>query len=299
MQLTDLPTEILIKILQCLRTSDLAKEVSLVSKLINVLSKDSSIGIAFNFNDSTTEKRAKTIFKFRSNQIFYLFLSCARVPILKVVTDNISLLTNIKRLEIWDDEYKVSIPKTFLEQLSQLKKLKRLAIQSRFEKSSLNEISKCKHLKTLAITPKYYDISERDFRALASLGNRTQIYADFLFCTLNLNPEATLGGSPSACGDMTLKHHLTVTLHSMSLLEMMLSHFPSLGTIVTYGDLPLDTHANLRTLHSLLLSCNNLSRVEIKSSFFNETIFKTKFIGWNFKYNNETKNLSILSKPEQ
>jgi hypothetical protein len=73
--ISNLPTEILLKILKNIKTTDLLTNVSFVSKQMNVLSKDLSFGLSFAIRQNTRPETALQIFKKWSNRITKLAVS--------------------------------------------------------------------------------------------------------------------------------------------------------------------------------------------------------------------------------
>jgi hypothetical protein len=74
--ISNLPTEILLKILKNIKTTtDLLTNVSFVSKQMNFLSKDLSVGLSFAIRQNTRPETALQIFKKWSNRITKLAVS--------------------------------------------------------------------------------------------------------------------------------------------------------------------------------------------------------------------------------
>ena len=285
--LADLPTEILIKIIKKIKTSDLLRNVSLVSKQMNVLSKDGSVEIRVNFDKNSVPETARSFFKQKSNQITSVIIgSQTNSEILNILMNHIQLLPKLKKLSIWDS--KITIPKDFVEQLSSLKELVVLKVQSRLEVASLKTFSECKKLRIFVIRPHYYTVSDQDFNAISSMANHTELHLDFTNCLQNFHPEMAVAQFPVTRAKM-LKHGLTVNIdNSISRLERIISHFPSVGSLLAFGGCQLDNPENIRKLHSVLLRCKNLDNFRLNVSSFDDGLFKKQFDGWRYEFDRKT-----------
>jgi hypothetical protein len=99
--LTDLPTEILIKIINNLTTRDVVRNVSLVSKQFNVLANDSSVEVTVKMSRATSLQTAKKIFNRVPHRMVALHVIAVKnEDILQMVADNILLLGQLKTLII-------------------------------------------------------------------------------------------------------------------------------------------------------------------------------------------------------
>ena len=287
-KITDLPTEILIKIFNRCSTKDLMKNVSLVSKQMNVLSKDPSVGISVRFNEDTQPERAKHIFENMSSRIASLILSSGtreeNQEILQMLIDQISLLSRLDRLIIYKSE-KV-ITKKFLTQLSHLNRLRFLYLESRFEEFSFSKIAECSKLKSLHLKFKYsYSLTQDDFKVLENLGKRTELHLDFIDCDLARLPIVSSAEFPVNTRNDNLRHRLDIRIDSVFALDAVLSHLPHIHVLVVYGKCELDDQEKIQTLYALVSRSKNLFHLILKCSRVDETLFKNQFKGWNYYYN--------------
>jgi hypothetical protein len=292
-KIEDLPTEILLKIINYIPMKDVPRNVSLVSKQMNLLSNDSSVGVVVEFTKNTTLEAAQNTFKKLSNRISALYFnSGTKVEIIKMLFDQISTLTLLNKLVIWNAE--VPIPTSFLAQLSQLKKLRFLTLELNFEELTLRTIAGCKKLKSLVIKPKFYSLSDADLKALEQLGKRTRLYVDLTFS--NLSQISRAASSPiefPLAPNNSLQHHLVLYVDSVSELELIVSHFPHVHQLQAYGKCDLESQENIRSLHSLLSKCKNLFHLLLKCSRIDEAAFRDQFKGWNYTYDQERNDIRI------
>jgi hypothetical protein len=292
-KIEDLPTEILLKIINYVPMKDVQRNVSLVSKQMNLLSNDSSVGVVVEFTKNTTLAAAQNTFKKMANRILALYFnSGTKVEIIKMLFDQISTLTMLNKLVIWNAE--VPIPTSFLAQLSKLKKLRFLTLELNFEETTLRTIVDCKKLKSLVIKPKFYSLSDADLKALEQLGKRTQLFVDLTFS--NLSQISRAASSPiefPMAPNNSLQHHLVLYVESVSELELIVSHFPHVHQLQAYGKCDLESQENIRSLHSLLSKCKNLFHLLLKCSRIDEAAFRDQFKGWNYTYDQERNDIRI------
>jgi hypothetical protein len=126
--LTEFPLEIIIQIISYLPTKEIVKNVSLVSKQLNLLSKDSFVGISVSLTSDSTPEKAIQIFEQRSSQIKQLMITNISEETQKVMTNQIGTLKNLQKFEIIHSSNQTfKFPKKCFIRLFQLKHLKELS----------------------------------------------------------------------------------------------------------------------------------------------------------------------------
>ena len=95
LEFNQLPPEIQAKIISYLPTNDIVKNVGLISKELNELSKDSSVRISVDFNSKTHQETAAQLLHFRASHIREMKLYIIPKDIQKVVIDEIGSLKNL------------------------------------------------------------------------------------------------------------------------------------------------------------------------------------------------------------
>jgi hypothetical protein len=138
--LTEFPLGIIIQIISYLPTKEIVKNVSLVSKQLNLLSKDSDVGISVSLTSDSTPEKVIHIFEQRSSQIKHLMITNISEESQKVLTNQIGSLKCFQKFEtIHSSNQTYKFPKKCFIQLFQLKHIKELELRGDlFEESSLN-----------------------------------------------------------------------------------------------------------------------------------------------------------------
>ena len=99
-KLSELPPLIITQIIGYIPTKDIIKNVSLVSRQLNILSKDSVVQISVSFTSDSTPERAVQIFKQQSIQVKYLTIRNISEETQKVLTTQIKALKNLQKFKV-------------------------------------------------------------------------------------------------------------------------------------------------------------------------------------------------------
>ena len=277
-ELFDLPDEILIKIIGYLPTNDIVRRVTLVSKKMNSLSKDSSVGISVN---SETVNSVLAIPE-RARQVMQLDLYRFSLSVDQIV--GMKNLKTIKILNELEPQRTILFHKEFIEGLTQLKNLRNVNLFGQFEKSSLNKVGDLKHLKQIEMTIIAYKMSKQDLKSLSELREVP---------VLNLNLyECILCPSERACFpenfkiNKNCKQKIRINIKEFSEMWLVLSHFPNVGNFITLGQPPPPVaQKEISDLHSLLAKCENLRAACLKCDSSNREMLRNTFIGWKTEEN--------------
>jgi hypothetical protein len=286
MELNDLPPEILIQIINCLFTRDIVRNVSNVSKRMNLLSSDSSVGITLQLTDKTDTSRISDILQSRSKQIHGLMLYLLEEEALDIVTNHIELLSEVKKIYILAmPSYK--FPKRHMTQLTQLKKVTLLDIYGSFEDSCWNTIVEFKRLEDVTLRPFTGTMSQQDFKSLSSnLRNVSKVNLNFDQQTFRFLP-VSIRYPDENFVNKRFSQIIKFRINSLTLshFRMILSHFPNTSSLeIVGGKLEIENKAKISALHSLIKKCKNLSEIVFYSILFDEDAFKDIFSGWKVRF---------------
>ena len=279
-EITDLPPEILIKILSHIPTKQLVRHVGLVSRQMNELSKDSGVGISVTFYQGIKPERVEDIFKNRSHQLHELTLKKGVSKIcFRFFSTALTSLLNLKKLDISTDG---PLTKEFMAQLFQLKSLRVLRVLGKIEEQSFLAISECKRLKHLRIG--YSDISEEEIQAIAGLNSLLTLEA-FPCCN---NEKAPI--SIDVYHNVFFNVSLRITTMKDSYLNRIPDYFPKVRTLyVVSSDDRVDTQGKVTALHSLLERCKNLETFSVMSRSNDMNLIRSRFAEqWTIGQSNNT-----------
>jgi hypothetical protein len=275
-EFNQLPLEIQAMIISYLPTYDIAKNVGLISKQLNELSKDSSVRISVDFNSETHQETAAHLLHFRASQISEMKLYNIPKDIQKVVIDEIGSLKNLAKFESFTDQ-DFKLTNQFTKKLFQLKNLKVLDMQGYFlEDSCLATIGECKHLKTLRLG--LYKVSMDELKAISSLGNLTS-----LRLSLYLHFEPEYFEFPLVFNNQ-IKCSLTFFLKSFTIshLKMIISYFPNVRGLYIQPrtTFVIDSEEKIVAMHSILSRCKNLFAFQLECEVADVAKVEERFSGW-------------------
>ena len=260
LELADFSDEILLKIICDLPTKDIFKNVSLVSKKMNNLTKDSTVPICGNFKHSETS--AIKIISERARQISKLELSYEKFSAFKLATNKISQMSNLSTIKIsTDQQLKRLFPKQFIEALTRMKKLRSVELSGQFEKSCFNKVGELNHLKHFHLVLFNYNITERELKSLAELKD-----VPSLFVKLS-NPSVVVCNSElkillDNTNGKKKFNHLQFDSYKINELERVLSHFPNVDVFNVVLNYELNEEIILN-LKSLFAKCKSLRNVSV------------------------------------
>ena len=296
-QFTDLPHKVLVKIINYLPTKTIVRDLSLVSKQLNDLSKNPSVQIQVRLSSEINPESFQNIFQ-RSSQIESLELKTLKSSEgIKILTNHAEKLSSLTKLCIISSE---TIPKKLLENLFKSKSLKYLTILCyNLEDFSLETISHCKQLKKLMLsTRSIYKLSEKEFKALASPSKLN--YIDFYTFKLNFIPKEEVREFPinqNCQGYFTL--HIDAEDNGIAHphLKFLISHFPKISLSISGIKVDMDNQENIEALNSL--SSSSFKNGYIRLDFNCKTIPKSSSLnqltGWSYNMF-DSKNLFLKKK---
>ena len=293
-KLNALPFEIIIQIIGYLPTKDIIENVSLVSRQLNLLSKDSFVKISVSFTRDSTPEKAINIFEQRSSQIKDLTIANISEETQKVLTTQIGALKNLQKCTVvFSEDQTFKFPLKFFSQLFQLKHLKDLELCGyNFEESSLKTIGECQQLKRLIVNFTGSDIiSKQEFKSVANLREINYIWVSFA-----MNFEADLDYFPEEPLHLEKKNLLDHCYFfrfqnfTPSHLRMIAAQMPNCCAFAIHCEtFEIDSPEYMSALHYLFRRCKRLAFffcMECKINDLNK--FKETFSDWSFwKYNFE------------
>ena len=275
----DLPLEIQSKIIGYCDTGTILESVNRVSKMLNVLSKESTSGLNIELNKTHTPKVATKILKQMSYQIVFLKLNEVSDETIQVLVNFIGSMTNIKKFVALGSAMK--LPKSLLIQLFRLKNLQIVDIKCSFEYSSLLTIGECKKLKVLKINAESEAISKEEFiMFFAHLGDIQKVRLVLNLRALNFELE-----------EFNLKENIRKS-HSLDLLlfvntltyplsKVIASYFPNVCNLLLFPQTIqfVNDENNLALCH-LVEKCKNLKFFLDNFKVDDPVKFKRKFNEW-------------------
>jgi hypothetical protein len=281
LQIIDLPQEILLKIIGYCSTSNILTNVGHVSKRMNVLSRDSTVGLTVRLSKNTQSKSAAKILQQRSNQIEKLVLAKTSEEKIQVVTDYIGSLTNLKAFIVFN--WTIKMPKQFFIQLFQLKKLKKMDINCLIEDSSLLTIGECKKLKFLRINAEY-NLSREEFMVFVNLRHIPKVVLSFNIDDLKIE-HIQFPINVSIREDCELSLAFFVEALTYSLLNAIASYFPEMWSL----DIFPKTHQAITkeytwAIRTLFQKCKTLRLFITTCRLKDKVNFERKFKGWSVDY---------------
>jgi hypothetical protein len=279
--ISDLPNEILVKIVNFLPTRDILVNVGLVSKHLNDVSKDSYVGINVKL---TTEKTGQpeviqNVLSLRNKQIKTLEVSLFSSQAMETMSSVIGQLSQLKKLFIRN----LPSPslKQLLENIFQLKNLKDLSLVGPLDELSLSTIGECRQLERLhfILRPSYV-LSDLEFRQILSLKNLTSL--NLRHCQLNFNLETASFPLNQSCTKMQLISDLAEPPVPLSYIKFITSHFPKLKRLeIKCREIKVDSFEDLsKFLRSLFARCKHLELVGFYCNSFDIKKFNSQFRGW-------------------
>jgi hypothetical protein len=301
-KLTELPLEVVVWIISYLPTIDIVKNVSLVCKQLNLLSKDSDVGISVSLTSDSTPEKVIQIFEQRSSQIKHLMITNISEETQKVLTNQIGSLKCLQKFEIIHSSNQTyKFPKKCFIQLFQLKHLKELdLLGDLFEESSLNTLEDCQQLRRLILNfpGRDYVVSKEEFKSIIKFRgikyflmhfemNFGADFLDFPVVPLHIDKQRLL----NHC------YFLRFLIFSPSHLRMIAAQMPNLCSLAFICEtFEIDLPEFLSALKYLFQRCKSLAFIfcmDCKISDFEK--FKETFSGWNFwKYNYQEGKLGMF-----
>jgi hypothetical protein len=290
-QLTDLPHNILVKIINYLPTENIVRDVSLVSKQLNKASKDPSVRISVEPFITSRSIALLDLSPVRFDQIRNLTISIYYPEDIEILTSHLHVLSSLTNLHIMSG---CKLSKKLLENVFQCKCLKDLQIFGSIEDSSLETIGECVRLERIELltTGCAYKLSETEFKALASLKNLSDLhFNDF---QLNLNPKEAINEF------LVNRCRIFVTLHiDMEDIEMAQSqkqfiklHFPKVDLILNGGTVDVESQEKLTALRSFLLNIGKIQSLIINCKTI-PNVFLNQLTGWRHSYDSRDGMLSL------
>ena len=284
-----MPPEIIIKIISYLPTKDLVKNVSLVSKQLNLLSKDSFVGVSVSLTQDSTPEKVTLIFEHRSSQIRDLTINNVSEETQQVLTNRIGSLKNLQTFKVVRNiNQTYTFPKKFLTQLFQRKNLKDVELRGYFfEEASLSSIGECQQLKRLVISfpGSDYVVSNHEFKLIGNFREIGFLWIDF---ETNFEADVTeLPVEPLHLEKQLLMDHcyfLRVQNFSPSHLRMIASKMPNLRALAFKCELAvaeIDTPEFNSALRHLIQRCKRLGFIFYVNCSTNDfQSFKNTFSDW-------------------
>ncbi len=283
-QFSDLPQEILLKIIGYCSTSSILANLGHVSKTMNVLSRDSTVGLSIRLSKNTKSKSAAKILQQRSNQIEKLALAKPSEETIQVVTDYIGSLTNLKELLAFND-LTIKMPKEFFIQLFQLKNLKKMDINCLIEDSSLLTIGDCKKLKFLRIIAEDYNLSSEEFMAFVNLRHILKAVLSFNIDDNLKFQHLQFPTNISIREDCELSLAFSVEALTHSLLNAIASYFPEMWSLDIFPKThQVITSEYIWAIRTLFQKCKTLRLFIITCRLKDKVNFERKFKEWSVDY---------------
>ena len=266
-ELADFPDEILLKIICHLSTKDIFKNVSLISKKMNNLTKDSSVPICVNFGHSeTSENCAIKIISERAKQVSTLKLFFNNISILKMTMDKISQMRNLNTLNIHDCTHGQPtpvFPKQFVEALTQLKKLTSVDLEGQFEESSFTKVGELNHLKQFHLGLYNYNLMEQELKSLAELKDVPSLFLKLSHPHVlvhNIEMQDLLDNT----NRKKKLNHLMFDPSKIEEVEKVLSYFTDVDVLDVMGGFDVYFKLNeeiISNLKSLFSKCKSLRNI--------------------------------------
>jgi hypothetical protein len=294
LQFIDLPQEILLKIIGYCSTSNILTNVGHVSKTMNVLSRDSTVGLTVRLSKNTKSKTAAKILQQRSNQIEKLVLAKTSEETIQVVTDYVGSLTNLKAFIVFD--WTIKMPKEFFIQLFQLKKLKKMDINCLIEDSSLLTIGECKKLTFLRINAEEYNLSREEFMVFVNLRHIPKVVLSFNIDALkyeNLHYPVKV----NIREDCELTLQFLVESLTYSLMNAIAAYFPEMWSFQIYSkNHQVISNEQIWAIRTLFQKCKRLRLFITSCTFEDKAKFERKFKEWNVDYAPDTHFMIMMKK---
>ena len=164
--ISDLPPEILLKILKFVPDTDLVRNVSKVSKNFNNLSKDGSITLSIQLSPKLSLDVGQNFFSQRSHQIRELTFFKTPLNVLQTFAPVIASLPKLVgiKISLLDDQ----LPTNFLTEIFDRQRLKILIVRGTRARPNLKKIEKCQTLKHLQLD---HYITLQELKQISSLKN--------------------------------------------------------------------------------------------------------------------------------
>ncbi len=227
-ELCNLPTEILLKILKEVRQFDLFTNVSHVSRRFYELTNDSSIPIKVFLHKIKKESQLKSLLEQRSQQIYALNMHFCEARMSEILEAKLSLMKNLSEVELFENGH---LPSTFITNLftqcqSSLKSF--CYFDYKNPKVSFENVGKCKKLENFQVLISLCEISVLEFHTILTLRHLKRLT---VFLSNEISVEE-FNASWSAA-DLPKLTNLTLRKHTLTdwCLETVAKTCPNLETV--------------------------------------------------------------------
>ena len=296
MYFSDLHQEIQLKIIEYCGSNTILKSVSLVSKSMNVLSRDSSVGLNIGLSKATKPEIVSKIFHQRSNQIHNLRLNEISEETLQVVISLIGCLTNLKKFIANGEAMK--LPKDLIVQLFHLKKLQIVHINCSLDCSSLMTISECKKLKDLRISTENVALSKEEFMTFVNLGDIAKVTLLLNLRALNFDAEEYPANNNAIknCDLFIMFHVKTLTF---SLAKAIAAYFPEAAQLYFFSEtVEFVNHEYILAIRHLFQRCEKLTFFASNCRVDDKVKFERTFKEWNVDGGKDSHFITMMKKKQ-
>jgi hypothetical protein len=263
---------------------------------MNVLSRDSSVGLNIGLSRATKPEIASKIFQQRSNQIHNLRLNEISEETLQVVISLIGSLTNLKKF-IGNGEA-MKLPKNLIVQLFDLKKLQIVHINCSLDCSSLMTISECKKLKDLRINTENVALSKEEFMTFVNLGDIAKVTLLLNLRALNFDAEEYPANNNAIknCDLFIMFHVKTLTF---SLAKAIAAYFPEAAQLYFFSEtVEFVNHEYILAIRHLFQRCEKLTFFASNCRVDDKVKFERTFKEWNVDGGKDSHFITMMKKKQ-